>query len=577
MIDQMTRTIRTQASDPTVKNLCERIDKGRLKPQGDFQRKYVWQNDGKLKSRLIESVFLEVPIPTIYTAEEKDGSEIVIDGQQRLLTFHSFLNNGFRLTGLTVIEYLNHKNYKALGDIDAFLQEKIDDYPLRVIKILKDSDPSVRFDIFERLNRGSVKLNDQELRNCIYRGTFNDFLKEVSQFEDFQILFGSKEHKRMQDVEFALRFFALYELTYLKYKPPIKHFLNSFMRKFQEIDDEKQFELRRVFRQSATLVKTVFGDRAFNLYTSKDDISGKQDKIINQGLFDVLMNGFTIYDQNQVMPYKDALKEELYWLVVNNDDFIGSISGAGTGTKDKFVKKMEIWSTSLKEIIGSPKTEPRCFSWEIKKQLFEGNPVCDICGQQIESIDDSEVDHIEFYWRGGKTIPENARLVHRFCNRSRRQKEKVRSVMRVRKDDEFIKENESLNRIEQEIRSKIHKTLSRQKIGYWEECIPENIKSKVKERVENEITKYPYEEKALQSEENKINFCDVRDYRMIIRSNWNVFSEIFISKSELDKHCKNLAEYRNAVAHGRSINTVAKKGGEAAIEWFSRVLNYEKS
>jgi len=81
------------------------------------------------------------------------------------MTFYSFLNDDFRLTGLEVCKELNHKSYKTLGLINESYQEKIDEYPLRVIKILKDSDFSVRFDIFERLNRGSVKLNDQELRN----------------------------------------------------------------------------------------------------------------------------------------------------------------------------------------------------------------------------------------------------------------------------------------------------------------------------------------------------------------------------------------------------------------------------
>ena len=140
------RNIRTQPSDPTIKSLCERIDKGRLKPQADFQRKYVWDNKPKIKSRLIESVFMDVPIPTIYTAEEDDGSELVIDGQQRLLTFHSFCRNKFRLTGLTICKELNHKSYQALVDIDIALQDKIDDYPVRVIKILKDSDPNVKFE-----------------------------------------------------------------------------------------------------------------------------------------------------------------------------------------------------------------------------------------------------------------------------------------------------------------------------------------------------------------------------------------------------------------------------------------------
>lgn len=310
------RTIRTQASDPTIKDLCERIKKGRLITQADFQRQYVWKNDAKLKSRLIESVFLEVPIPTIYTAEQDDGSEVVIDGQQRLTTFCSFLNDEFRLSGLEVCKELNHKSFKTLGAIDPSYQEKIEYYPLRVIKILKDSDLSVRFDIFERLNRGSVKLNDQELRNCIYRGAFNDFIKELAKDKDFQILLGSKEQNRMQDVELVLRFFTFYDRTHLKYKSPMKHFITNFMKDNRDIDSSKLTEFRRIFRQAVSLVRTVFGDKAFSLYTNKEGAEGSYEHVINKGLFDVLMNGFTRYNQHQVIPVKDVLKEELMWLMI---------------------------------------------------------------------------------------------------------------------------------------------------------------------------------------------------------------------------------------------------------------------
>lgn len=51
--------------------------------------------------------------------------------------------------------------------------------------------------------------------------------------------------------------------------------------------------------------------------------------------------------------------------------------------------------------------------------LFKENPTCAICGNGIQHIDDAAVDHIEQYWRGGKTIPENARLTHRYCNLAR--------------------------------------------------------------------------------------------------------------------------------------------------------------
>lgn len=425
---EIKRAIFIEAGEPTIQRLCDRITKGKLKAAHDFQRRYVWENKPALKSRLIESIFLGVPIPPIYTAEESDGKELVIDGQQRLLTFHAFRNNEFRLRGLTTLDYLNHKNYKALGEIrDGYLQDKFDEQPVKMIKILENSDPEVKYDVFQRLNKGSVKLNDQELRNCAYRGTMNDFLKEIAKDKDFQILLGSKKHERMQDVELALRFFSLYNLTYHKYNSPMQKFMNSFMRKFQNIESEKLADFKKIFRKSVTLARTVFGDNAFKVYTLKDSKMGKYETPVNKGLFSVLMVGFTQYEKNQVILYKDALKEELLWLLTNDQEFLESNTGTGTDNTDKVHTKFEIWNTSLKEIIGKPKIEPRCFSWEIKKELWEKNPVCQMCKQQIESIDDSEVDHIEFYWRGGKTIPENARLVHRFCNRSRKYKLRKKS------------------------------------------------------------------------------------------------------------------------------------------------------
>ena len=87
-------------------------------------------------------------------------------------------------------------------------------------------------------------------------------------------------------------------------------------------------------------------------------------------------------------------------------------------------KRFKIWNNVLDEIIDDDKVETRCFTIELKQKLYNANPTCTICGQHINSIDDSAVDHIEQYWMGGKTIPENARLTHRFCNQSRSRKEK---------------------------------------------------------------------------------------------------------------------------------------------------------
>lgn len=57
----------------------------------DFQRDYVW--DDVRKSRLIESILLNIPLPVFYFARDKDGKLQVVDGVQRLTTIYKFFHN----------------------------------------------------------------------------------------------------------------------------------------------------------------------------------------------------------------------------------------------------------------------------------------------------------------------------------------------------------------------------------------------------------------------------------------------------------------------------------------------------
>lgn len=412
------RRVYADKSDRSIYELFRKFQRGDLILDPEFQRRYVWDN--KKASLLIESVLLEVPIPVIYLAEEDNGKFTVIDGQQRLRSFFRFLNNEFKLRGLSVLSELNGKYFK---DLDKEKQRKIEDTTLRVIEIRKESHSDVKFEIFERLNVGAVKLNDQELRNCIYRGRYNDLIKELAEDKDFLFLLGLKEpHKRMYDRELVLHFLAFYNQTYLKYKPPMKQFLNREMENNRNISEEKIKELRRVFKETVSMVKSVFGDKAFRRFIPGDekDPNGRWEiRKINVGLFEIIMFGFSRYNKNQIIPLSDVIREELLHMMTSDKEFIDSVSGSGTTSTAKVTTRFKKWLDALEKIVGMPKTEPRTFSWELKKQLYEQNPVCAICGNKIMVIDDAAIDHIEHYWRGGKTIPSNARLVHRYCNLKR--------------------------------------------------------------------------------------------------------------------------------------------------------------
>src|SRR3990172_3109289 len=228
------RKIFSDKGDPEIDSLYKKFKKGKLDIQPQFQRQYVWDN--VKASRLIESIFLDIPLPIIYLSEEEDGKTYVIDGQQRLTSLFGFIDGKhpdgkpFKLVKTSVFPALIGKTFRELPDD---LQEKITCYKVRIITFLKDSAQNLKYEIFERLNSGSVSLNDQELRNCIFRGTYNEFLKELSDDPDFRFLLGiQRPDKRMKDVELVLRFAAFYHSTYLNYKSPMKNFLNQYGEKF---------------------------------------------------------------------------------------------------------------------------------------------------------------------------------------------------------------------------------------------------------------------------------------------------------------------------------------------------------
>ena len=162
---------------------------GELDLQPEYQRKFVI--DSTRASKLIESVLLDVPIPVIYLAEEDDSVYSVIDGQQRLTTFISYLEgkfpNGkdFSLSGLKVLKEFNRKGF---SELPKEFQMKIKKTTIHTIIIKNESHENIKFEIFERLNTGSIKLNEDEIRNTIYRGPYIHLLSELEDNDVFHFI-----------------------------------------------------------------------------------------------------------------------------------------------------------------------------------------------------------------------------------------------------------------------------------------------------------------------------------------------------------------------------------------------------
>ena len=416
--------ILTRNLDEAIGSINQRIVTGRLILQPEFQRQYVWPPNKA--SALIESILLGIPLPTFYMAELPSGKWEAVDGQQRLTSVNAFMQGrfptgeAFRLGRLRVRHDLKGAAFSELPEDE---QEAILNYSLRVVLIPKQADPELKYEIFERLNSGSQVLSDMELRNCIYRGPYNDLLRLLSCNMQLLAIRGAKApDPKMRDRQWILRFFAMRRQMHTLYRGPMKTFLNEEMRAHRFAPPEEIERLRTLFESAIECAYLVFGSHAFRRYEpgSLKDPNGSWSTSgpVNVALWDTILYSLSFYQKRQIVEKADAIREEFLDMLTHDPVFLDYI-GRTTDKPDRVQYRADTWMRRLRGIIHVPANEARLFSRELKKKLYERNDACAICGQVIMDLNDAEVDHVHHYWRGGATVPENARLTHRFCNRQR--------------------------------------------------------------------------------------------------------------------------------------------------------------
>ncbi len=226
--------------DVTVDELIRRVSRGRIDIAPIYQRQFRW--DPLRQSRLIESFLLGIPVPPLFMATNQvSGAQTqweVVDGLQRLLTLVSFAADSdtrraakltdppLKLTGLEKLESFSQMHFLDLPDD---IRTTLEDRPAKVIVLNDKSDLQVRFDLFERLNTGGVKLTDQEVRECVFRGPFMDLLTVLTATQNFTavVILPRSSWKDGTPQDYVLRFFAFFD-RYTSFKHSVKDFLNDF-------------------------------------------------------------------------------------------------------------------------------------------------------------------------------------------------------------------------------------------------------------------------------------------------------------------------------------------------------------
>lgn len=406
----------TQSSDWTISSLTEKLNKGQLDLQPKFQREYVWRLKPELPSRLIESILLKIPIPPIYLGKMPGGRLEVIDGQQRLTTLLDFVSNKFALQRLHRMGSLNGKHFKELS-IEQ--QDKILDEPIRTTVIDAAGNTELRYEIFERLNRGSMALNEQELRNCVYRGPFNDLLAEL-EWDPYwrKVKGGAEPEPRFKEREVILRFFA-FANRLPQYTGNLKGFLNEYMAQYAPRDEAALKAHGALFRQTMQNIYTVFGNHSARLYeVNAKSRNGGWDTKFSVAALDMQASALMNRQPLKVQQAAEQIREMfLFTLLTDREvqDAISRRTGSTVQTKIRFQK----FKAVVDPIIDGVLIEPRFFSYQFRDGLWQQAHVCKLCGNEIHSFEDCTVDHVIPYSKGGKTVAENGQLAHRSCNASK--------------------------------------------------------------------------------------------------------------------------------------------------------------
>lgn len=289
------RVEKAQFSVLHLQTLC--LKRKELIIDPDFQRHDVWTS--KQKSELIESILMGIPIPLMYLFEDRNGKKQVVDGRQRIGAILDFLDNKFKLKNLRILSQLNECYFK---DLEPKLQGVFEDYQLFFYIIQPPTPERVKYDIFDRVNRGGTSLNKQEMRNALYRGRSTEMLDRLCGMPEFLLATGRSINKdRMKDQYVVLRAIAFLMLhrgefsniQYLQYRGDIDDFLARFMVYINDdATDNLIAKYEALFCHAMSVSYDLLGENGFRF--SGNVIR----RPINMPLFEVLTYLFSFMSKN---------------------------------------------------------------------------------------------------------------------------------------------------------------------------------------------------------------------------------------------------------------------------------------
>lgn len=318
-------TITSYGADFDVEGLVRRLRNDDIFIPA-FQRRYVWGFE--TASRLIESLLLGLPLPSVFLAVDRDNRYLVIDGQQRLQTLSYFYggsfptlfdDNGAPIDWRTFALEGVQAEFRGLtyAMLPAHDRRRLDHTLIHATIVQQDKpedDNSSIYFIFERLNTGAVALEPHEIRASIYHGPFQVLLTELNHHSAWRALFGNLHH-RLRDQELILRFLALY-VERANYTEPLKQFMNDFMAAHRNLSVRQADHFSHLFTTTMETIYTCIGDKAFR---PKRNLNAAVMDSVSIGVAAALEQGFELSCDDWQVRYRQLIENEDYLDAVSSN------------------------------------------------------------------------------------------------------------------------------------------------------------------------------------------------------------------------------------------------------------------
>lgn len=351
-VDNQIIKIRTKSLDVSFNELYDMYENGELIISPDYQRLFRWEEEKQ--SRFVESLILEMPVPPIFVIETDDGIYELIDGLQRISSYlhfrgkklgeteHDFLI----LSGCDIVRDLNGLTFEQLPKS---LQIKIKRSFVRMEVIKKESETSLKYHMFKRLNTGGELLSAQEIRNCTIRllgAKAIDFIDECSQNEDFKNVIkriGTEKNSTRYDQELVLRFFAI-KNDIDSYRYPVTEYLTRYLEKMTTDEEVFDFEKEREnFKKTFDFLNQHFGEEVFSGKTLNGTI--KNEFIV------YYFDGITIPVANMIDRINASDCKEEIKKCINDIKFGDEIKSYRTGSLNGIKTRIKLFTEGIEKIL----------------------------------------------------------------------------------------------------------------------------------------------------------------------------------------------------------------------------------